>query len=39
MEASQETGADVPSHVHLIFSARVDAELALLHSDIIGEAR
>ena len=38
-EASQEIGADVPNHVHLIFSARADAELALLHSDIISEAR
>ena len=38
-EAPQGSGDDVPSHVHLIFSARADAELALLHSDIISEAR
>ena len=38
-DASQVSEDDVPSHVYLIFSARADAELALLQSDVISEAR
>lgn len=38
-EGLQQSSHEMPSHVHLIFSARAQAELSLLQSDIISEAR
>ena len=35
----QSAEQQVPSQVHLVFSARAQAELSLLRSDIISEAR
>ncbi len=38
-EAGQHAEGQVPTHVHLFFSARAQPELNLLQSDIISEAR
>lgn len=38
-ESTPPADCQVPSHVHLVFSARAQAELSLLQSDIISKAR